>query len=97
MSFAMEAMVMQHFNKHPVDINGFDRRVHWIGLTAATNIIKKPIAPTKAALREGKIEIANETNHEEVLEGATDAEKILIPNIIKLCESFTENPLSPIV
>lgn len=96
MSFAMEAMIMQHFNNPPVDKNGFDRPVRFIGLTAATNIINKPVAPTKAALRNAIIAEANKTSHKEVLEGAKEAEIYLIPAVIKLCKSITENPLPQI-
>jgi len=96
MSFAMEAMVMQHFNDPPVDVNGFDRPVRWIGLTTATNVIPRPIAPTKDMLRAAAIPNPNPTSHAEVLEGGKEAEKILIPGIIRLCQSFSQNPLPPI-
>ncbi len=96
MSFAMEAMIMQHFNNPPVDENGFDRPVRFIGLTAATNIISKPVAATKEALRKAIVKEANLTTHKEVLEGAKEAEIYLIPAVIKLCKSITENPLPPI-
>lgn len=96
MSFAMDAMIMQHFNNPPVDENGFDRPVRFIGLTAATNIISEPVAPTKEALRKAIIKEANLTSHKEVLKGAKEAEIYLIPAVIKLCKSITENPLPPI-
>jgi len=97
MSFAMEAMIMQHFNDPPVDENGFDRKVRWIGLTAATNVIPQITAPTKTMLRQAAIPNPNPTSHEEVLEGGKDAEKFLIPAIIKVCQSFSKTPLPPIV
>ena len=93
MSFAMEAMIMQHFNNPPFDVNGFDRPIRFIGLTAATNIIPKPIAATKNMLRQAVIPNPNPTSHEDVLKGAKDAEKYLIPAVIKLCESFSVQPL----
>ena len=96
MSFAMDAMIMQHFNNPPIDKNGFDRPVRWIGLTAATNIIPKVKAPTKEMLRQAAIPDANPTNHAEVLEGGVVAEELLIPGVIKLCESFSEEPLTAI-
>lgn len=96
MSFAMEAMVMQHFNNPPTDKNGFDRPVRWIGLTAATNIIPKIQVPTKEMLRQAAIPNPNPTSHTEVLEGGVAAEQVLIPAVIKLCQSLTENPLPPI-
>ena len=96
MSFAMEAMVMQHFNNPPVDENGFDRPVRWIGLTAATNVIPQVNAPTKDMLRQAAIPNPNPTSHAEVLEGGIVAEKLLIPGVIKLCESFSRQPLPPI-
>ena len=96
MSFAMDAMIMQHFNNPPEDENGFDRPVRWIGLTAATNVIPQVQAPTKTMLREAAIENPNPTSHKEVLEGGVVAEEILIPSVIKLCESITQNPLPPI-
>jgi hypothetical protein len=94
MSFAMEAMVLQHFNTPSKDENGFDREVNWIGLTAATNVIPKVSAPTKETLRTAAILNANPTSHEEVLEGGTLAEKLLIPAVVKLCQSFTDEPLT---
>ena len=93
MSFAMEAMVLQHFNNSSKDENGFDREVNWTGLTAATNIIPKVSAPTKETLRSAAIPNANPTSHEEVLEGGTLAEKLLIPAVVRLCQSFTDEPL----
>lgn len=96
MSFAMDAMTMQHFNNPPIDTNGFDRPVRWIGLTAATNVIPKVQAPTKEMLRRAAIPDANPTSHEEVLEGGIVAEKLLIPGVIKLCQSFTDQPLPQI-
>jgi len=96
MSFAMDAMIMQHFNNPPVDVNGFDRPVRWIGLTAATNVIPKVMAPTKEMLRQAAIPNPNPTSHAEVLEGGVVAEKLLIPGVIKLCESFSRQPLPKI-
>jgi purine nucleoside phosphorylase len=93
MSFAMDAMVMQHFNHPPIDKNGFDRKVKWIGLTAATNIIPQVQAPTKYMLSMAALTNPNPTSHKEVLEGGVVAEKLLIPGVIKLCESITNNPL----
>ena len=96
MSFAIEAMIMQHFNNPPVDVNGFDRQIRWIGLTATTNIIGKPVAPTKDMLRTAAMPDANPATHKEVLDGGTKAEQLLIPGVIGLCKSFTQNPLPPI-
>lgn len=96
MSFAMDAMIMQHFNNPPEDENGFDRPVRWIGLTAATNVIPQVKAPTKTMLRDAAIANPNPTSHKEVLEGGVVAEEILIPSVIKLCESITQDPLPPI-
>lgn len=96
MSFALEAMVMQHFNNPPVDENGFDRQVRFIGLTAATNVIPPVEEPTEEMLRKAALPNPNPTSHKEVLEGGKDAEKNLIPAVIKLCESFTQEPLPPL-
>lgn len=96
MSFAMDAMIMQHFNNPPIDANGFDRPIRWIGLTAATNVVPKVQAPTKEKLRQAAIPDANPTSHKEVLEGGIVAERLLIPGVIKLCQSFTDEPL-PII
>ena len=93
MSFAMDAMIMQHFNNPAVDKNGFDRPVRWIGLTAATNVVPRVTAPNKDMLRQAAIPNPNPTSHEDVLKGAKDAEKYLIPAVIKLCESFSVQPL----
>ena len=96
MSFAMEAMVMQHFNNPPIDDNGFDRPVRWIGLTAATNVVPGVTAPTKEGLRNAAIDNPNPTNEEDVFEGGAKAEELLIPAVNNLCSSFTEKPLPPI-
>lgn len=93
MSFAMDAMTLQHFNPKPHDVNGFDRPVRWIGLTAATNVVPEVEAPTKEQLMAKAIKNPNPTSEEDVFEGAEEAEKILIPAIIATCESFTGNPL----
>lgn len=95
MSFAMEAMIMQHFNNPPRDSYGFDRPVHWIGLTAATNVVPGVTAPTKEMLRAAALPNPNPTNEQEVLAGGVVAEKILIPSVISLCESFSTSPLPP--
>jgi hypothetical protein len=81
MSFAMDAMVMQHFNNPPIDVNGFDRAVRWIGLTAATNIIPKVQAPDKNMLRGAAMPNPNPTSHKEVLEGGVVAEELLIQQL----------------
>jgi len=96
MSFAMDAMIMQHFNNPPVDKNGFDRQVRWIGLTAATNVVPKVTAPNKDMLRRAAIPNPNPTSHAEVLEGGVVAEELLIPGVIKLRESFSRQPLPKI-
>ena len=96
MSLAMDAMVMHHFNDPPVDKNGFDRQVRWIGLTAATNVIPPIKEPTKEMLRKAALPNPNPTSHQEVLEGGVVAEKLLIPAVVKLCESITNNPLPPV-
>lgn len=96
MSFAMDAMIMQHFNDPPIDQNGFDRPVRWIGLTAATNVVPAVQAPTKDMLRAAAIPNPNPTSHDEVLAGGVVAEKLLIPGVIKLCETFTQQPLQAI-
>lgn len=93
MSLAMDAMVMQHFNEPPIDENGFDRQVRWIGLTAATNVIPQIEEPTKEMLRKAAMKNPNPTDHKEVLEGGVLAEKLLIPAVVNLCESITNNPL----
>lgn len=87
MSFALEAMVLSHYNLPSKDKEGFDRKIHWLGLTAATNLIPKVRAPTISS-------VANPTSPEEVLSGGSLAEKTLIPAIIKLCNCFTKQPLS---
>jgi purine-nucleoside phosphorylase len=93
MSFALDAMTMQRFNNPPKDENGFDRPVRWIGLTAATNVIPNPVAPTKDSLRNAAIPDPNPTNHEEVLAGGILAEKFLIPAIGHICMNLTMKPL----
>jgi len=96
MSFAMEAMIMQHFNSPPRDKNGFDRQVRWIGLTAVTNVIPNVAAPTKDMLRIAAIPNPNPTDEDDVFRGAAIAEKLLIPGVVKLCESISNQPLLPI-
>lgn len=96
MSFAMEAMRMQHFNTPPKDINGFDRPVRWIGLTAATNVVPKVMAPKKETFRAGALLNPNPTSVEEVLAGGVIAERLLIPGVMRLCESFSNQPLPAI-
>jgi hypothetical protein len=96
MSFAMEAMMMQHFNNPPSDANGFDRPVRWIGLTAATNVIPNIVVPTKEMLRKAAIPDPNPTNAEEVLEGGHVAEKLLIPAVVNFCKSVSKQPLPPL-
>ncbi len=93
MSMAFDAMVLQHFNEKPMDENGFDRPVRWIALSAATNKIPPPQTPTRERILKRAVPNPNPTNEEEVLSGGQIAEKILIPGVIKLCESFTDEPL----
>ncbi|HSD98086.1 MAG TPA: hypothetical protein VLB73_00130 [Patescibacteria group bacterium] len=90
MSFATEAMVMQHYNDPSTDSNGFDRKIPWIGLTAATNIISRPEFPTKESLRRNNVASPNPTNAEEVLSGGKIAERYLIPAVIKLATSLSQ-------
>lgn len=96
MSLAMEAMAVQHFNDPSADKNGFDKQVRWIGLTAATNVIPKLQAPTKNMLKQAAIPNPNPTTEKEVIEGGKEAEKLLIPGVISLCQSFTEVSLPSI-
>jgi len=93
MSFAMDAMIMQHCNNPSIDPYGFDRQVRWIGLTAATNVIPSVTAPTKKILRKTAISNPNPTSHKEVLQGGIIAEKLFIPAVIGLCDSLTNKPL----
>lgn len=95
MSFAQEAIVLQHFNNPSKSEDGFDRQIHWIGLTAATNIIPTPKAPTKEALLAASLENPNPTSEAEVLEGAKDSEGKFIPAIINLAASITKKPFLP--
>jgi len=97
MSFAMDAMIMQHYNTPSIDTYGFDRQVRWIGLTAVTNVIPSVTAPTKEMLRKTAISNPNPTSHKEVLQGGTIAEKLFIPAVIGLCDSFTSKPLPIII
>ncbi len=94
MSFALEAMVMQHFNQAAKNDDGFDRQVHWIGLTAVTNVIPSVQCPTIEELIAKSVENPNPTSEQEVLEGAKIAEKEFIPAIIKLAEAVTLHPLA---
>lgn len=96
MSFAMDAMIMQHFNNPPIDKNDFDRPVRWIGLTAATNVVPLVTAPNKDMLRRAAILNPNPTSHDEVLEGGVVAERLLIPGVINLCKSFSAEQLPEI-
>ncbi|MGD9129229.1 MAG: hypothetical protein PVJ09_01965 [Candidatus Woesebacteria bacterium] len=96
MSFAMEAMVMGHFNNPPQDPQGFDRPVRWMGLTAATNIIPPISAITKEQLLAGAVANPNPTSHKEVLEAGGLAEKLLIPAVIKLCAAISKEALPAI-
>lgn len=97
MSFALEAMVMQHFNDKPENPQfGFDRKVRWVGLTAATNVVPPINVPTAEQLLVGAVSIANPTNEEEVLAGGKIAEDTLIPAVVQLCGSISANPLPPI-
>lgn len=88
MSFALEAMVMQHFNEKPSDVHGFDRPVPWIGLTAVTNVIPSVMSPTLQSLLEKKQSNPNPTSEQEVLDGAKVAEKMFIPAIVELIEKL---------
>lgn len=93
MSFAMDAIVMQHHNNPSIDENGFDRFVPYIGITAVTNTIPPVKAPTISGLLKTAISNPNPTDHEEVLEGGSVAENLLIPAVIAMCSSISENPL----
>lgn len=93
MSFAMDAMVMQHFNDPSVDTHGFDRKIPWIGLTAVTNVVEQPSATTKDRLRRNTVANPNPTNAEEVLTGGKIAEQLLIPAVKNVCASLSQKPL----